>query len=104
MGDIIRNYSTDIQVGRISYSSIYDEKHGYGKALARAGKVSGEPYVFGIDQGQVGPFLAQRGFCEVLDMPLEDVKSKYFTAPNEARVMVTVHLAIASARVCRAGS
>ncbi len=84
--------------------TLRDTTQGYGKALARAGKVSGEPYVFGIDKGQVGPFLAQRGFCEVLDMPLEDVKSKYFTGPNEARVMVTGHLAIASARVCRAGS
>ena len=53
--------------------TLHDTTQGYGKALARAGKVSGEPYVFGIDKGQVGPFLAQRGFWDVLDTPLEDV-------------------------------
>jgi methyltransferase (TIGR00027 family) len=84
--------------------TLRDTTQGYGKALARAGKASGEPYVFGIDKGQVGPFLAQRGFCNVLDMPLEDVKSKYFSGPNSARAIVTGHIAIASARVCRAGS
>lgn len=84
--------------------TLRDTTQGYGKTLARAGKASGEPYVFGIDKGQVGPFLSQRGFCDVLDMPLEDLKSKYFTGPNAARAMVTGHIAIASARVCSAGS
>jgi len=84
--------------------TLHDTTHGYGKALARAGKVSGEPYVFGSDRGQVGSFLAQRGFCDVVDVPLEDVKSNYFTGSNAARVMVTGHLAIASASVCRAGN
>jgi methyltransferase (TIGR00027 family) len=81
-----------------------DTTQGYGKTLARAGKMSGEPYVFGIDKGQVGPFLAQRGFCDVIDMPLENVKTKYFTGPNAARAIDIGHIAIASARVCRAKS
>ena len=72
--------------------------------LARAGKMSGEPYVFGIDRGQVGSFLSQRGFCDVIDMPIEALKAKYFQGPNAARVIVTGHIAIASARVCGAGS
>ena len=84
--------------------TLHDTTQGYGKALARAGKMSGEPYVFGINRGQVGSFLAQRGFCDVIDMPIEDLKPKYFTGPNVARAIVTGDSAIASARVCRAGS
>ncbi len=84
--------------------TLHDTTQSYGKALARAGKMSSEPYVFGIDRGQVGPFLAQRGFCDVIDMPIEDLKPKYFAGPNAARTMLTDHIAIASARVCRAGS
>jgi methyltransferase (TIGR00027 family) len=83
---------------------LHDTTQGYGKMLARAGKMSGEPYVFGIDKGQVGHFLAQRGFCEVIDMPLENLKSNYFTGPNAGRAIDTGHIAIASAKVCRAKS
>ncbi len=82
--------------------TLHTTSQGYGKALARAGKVSGESYVFGIDRGRAGLFLAQRGFCDVLDVPLEDVKLKYFTGSNAARPMVTGAIAIASARVCGA--
>ena len=84
--------------------TLHDTTQGYGKALARAGKMSGEPYIFGIDRGQAGPFLAKRGFCDVIDMPLEDLKPKYFTGPNARRAILTGHIAIASARVCRVGS
>ena len=66
--------------------------------------MSGEPYIFGIDHGQVGPFLAQRGFCDVVDMPLEDLKPKYFTGPNAGRQVVKDAIAIASARVCATGN
>ncbi len=66
--------------------------------------MSGEPYVFGIDRGQVGPFLTQRGFCDTADMPLEAVKAKYFIGRNAARQIVPGAIAIASARVCQAGS
>ena len=81
--------------------TLHDTTQGYGKALARAGKVSGEPYVFGIDRGTVGTFLAQRGFCDVVDMPIEDLKPTYFTGANAARPIVADAIAIASARVCR---
>ncbi len=84
--------------------TLRDTTHGYGKALARAGRMSGEPYVFGIGRGQVGPFLTQRGFCDVVDMPLEGVRAKYFTGRNAARQIVPGAIAIASARVCQAGS
>ena len=84
--------------------TLHDTTQGYGKILARAGKMSGEPYVFGIDRGQIMSFLAQRGFCDVIDTPIDDLKPKYFTGSNATRAIVTGHIAIASARVCRAGN
>ncbi len=84
--------------------TLRDTTQGYGKALARAGKTSGEPYIFGIDRGQVGPFLTQRGFCDVIDTPLEDLKPRYFTGANAARTIVSGSIAIASARVCKPAS
>jgi len=80
-----------------------DTTKGYGKTLARAGKVSGEPYVFGIDRDQVGPFLAQRRFHDVLDISMAEVKAKYFTGPSAGRRVDTGNIAIASARVDRGG-
>jgi methyltransferase (TIGR00027 family) len=75
-----------------------DKTNAFGKSLQQAGRVSGEAYLFGIDQGQVEPFLTARGFSGVVDMPLEGIKEKYFTGPNAGRVMVS-GLAVASARV-----
>ncbi len=78
---------------------LHDTTRGYGKKLARAGRISGEPYVFGIDKGQVATFLSQRGFGDVIDMPLERLKPRYFTGQNASRQVDTGHLAIASAAV-----
>ncbi len=44
---------------------LQDESRNDVKALRRAAKISGEAYMFGIDRGQAGPFLAQRGFRDV---------------------------------------
>jgi len=69
--------------------------------LRRASQLSGEAYLFGIDQGQVEPFLARRGFCDVRDVPIEKLKSIYFAGPNAGRVIAT-GIAIVSARVNKA--
>jgi len=79
--------------------TLHDTTRGYGKSLARAGRMSGEPYVFGIGKGQVGAFLAERGFRDVLDASLEEVRAKYFTGRNAGRAVVTDAIAIASAKV-----
>jgi methyltransferase (TIGR00027 family) len=71
------------------------------KMLRRAAQMTGEEYMFGIDQGQIGPFLTRRGFCEVRNLTLEDLKQLYFTGPNAGRV-VPAGIAIASARVNKA--
>ncbi len=81
------------------YSEIFqDPNNSYGKALKRAAKMSGEDYLFGIDRGQVETFLAQRGFHNVQNMPLEALKQRYFTGPNAGRA-VPAGIAIVSAVV-----
>ena len=83
------------------YNEIFqDETRSDVKALRRASRISGESYLFGIDRGQIGPFLNQRGFEEVQNMTLEDLKQKYFTGKNAGRVVPT-GIAIASAKVTR---
>lgn len=39
--------------------------------MNKAGKVSGEKYMFGIDQGQIEPFMNQRGFHYIQNMTIE---------------------------------
>lgn len=68
------------------------------KNLRRAAQLTGEEYLFGIDRGQIDPFLTQRGFREVLSVTLEELKQRYFTGPNAGR-QVAKGVEIASARV-----
>jgi len=79
-----------------------DESRRDVKALQRAARISGERYLFGIDEGQIGPFLTQRGFCDVRNATLEDLKPLYFAGPNAGRA-VPAGIAIVSARVNKAG-
>jgi methyltransferase (TIGR00027 family) len=72
------------------------------KALQQAARLSGEQYLFGIDEGQIEPFLTQRGFRDVRNTTLEDLKRLYFSGPNAGRAMPT-GIAIVSARVDKAG-
>ena len=81
--------------------TLRDTSRGYGKLLRRSSRLSGEAYLFGIDQGQVEPFLARRSFCDVRDVPLEQLKSICFTGPNAGRV-IAAGIAIVSARVNKA--
>jgi methyltransferase (TIGR00027 family) len=81
------------------YSEIFqDPNNSYGKALKRAGKMSGEKYLFGIERGQIEPFLTRRGFRNVHNLTLEELKQRYFTGPNAGRV-VPADIAIVSAEV-----
>jgi methyltransferase (TIGR00027 family) len=81
------------------YNEIFkDPNNSYAKSLRQAAKISGESYMFGIDRGQIDPFLVQRGFNDVLNVTLEDLKLRYFTGSNTGRV-VPKDIAIALARV-----
>jgi len=82
----------------VTNETLRDTEHGYGKALRRAGRMSGEAYLFGIDAGQAGAFLTQRGFREAHDLTLESLKQRYLTGPNAARP-VPAGIAIVSAQI-----
>ncbi|ACL16451.1 class I SAM-dependent methyltransferase [Methanosphaerula palustris] len=81
---------------------LHDPNRKEGKNLRRAAKMTGEEYLFGIDRSQVGAFLNQRGFCDVRNVTLEDLRRRYFTGPNAGRV-VPDGIAIVSARVNKDG-
>ena len=81
--------------------TLRDETRKDVKMLKRSARLSGEAYLFGIDKGCVGDFLHQRGFAEVQDKTLEDLKQKYFTGANAGRA-VPSGIAIASAKVKKA--
>lgn len=70
------------------------------KTLRRASRVTGEGYLFGIDEDRVEPFLAQRGFRDVCNATTEDLKRRYFTGVNAGRPFST-GVAIVSARVSK---
>jgi methyltransferase (TIGR00027 family) len=78
--------------------TLHDSTHGYGKALRRAQKLSGEEYMFGIDQGQLETFMTRRGFYDVQNKSLDELKAFYFTGPNAGR-QVPSGIAIALANV-----
>jgi len=66
--------------------------------LRRASRLSGEQYMFGIDRDQIEPFLTQRGFKDIHNRTLEDLKQLYFTGSDAGRI-VPSGIAIVSARV-----
>jgi methyltransferase (TIGR00027 family) len=68
------------------------------KLMWRAAKVTGEAYLFGIDQGQIEPFLMARGFSDVRNVTGEGLKRLYFTGANAGRILPT-GCDIVSARV-----
>jgi methyltransferase (TIGR00027 family) len=78
--------------------TLHDPKSSYAKALRSSAQMTGEEYMFGIDRGQVESFLTQRGFRDVCNLTLEDLKQRYFTGPNAGRA-VAQGIAIVSARV-----
>ena len=81
--------------------TLRDTTLSYVKAMRRAAQMTGEEYMFGIDQDQIEPFLTRRGFSDVHNVTLEDLKRRYFTGPNAGRV-IPPGIAIVSARVNKA--
>jgi hypothetical protein len=53
---------------------------------------------FGIDEGQIEPFLTRRGFQDVRNADAEELGRLYLTGPNAGRA-IGAGVAIASARV-----
>jgi O-methyltransferase involved in polyketide biosynthesis len=61
-------------------------------------RLLGEPLIFGIDEGQIVPFLTQRGFTDVHNADAAELQRLYLTGPNAGRP-ISQGVAIASARV-----
>lgn len=80
---------------------LHDPRRADVKMMQRTARMVGEAYLFGIDQGQAEPFLTRRGFRDVRDRSLEDLRRDYLTGPNAGRVLPT-GIAIVSARVGQA--
>ena len=102
--DFIANHSGDGSTVIFDYfynETLHDTSRGYGKMMKQAARVSGEAYLFGIDQGQIEPFLTQRGFHDIHNVTLEDLKPLYFTGSNAGRVLPK-GIAIVSATVSKA--
>lgn len=68
------------------------------KNAQRVTKMMDETLMFGIDEGQLEPFLAQRGFEKIRNTTDGELEELYLTGPNANRSM-TKGVAIASARV-----
>lgn len=47
----------------------------------------GEPFLFGIKDGEIQSFLVQRGFTKIKNMTSEDYKKAYFYGKNKDRVV-----------------
>jgi len=73
------------------------------KMMRRAARLTGEEYLFGIDEGKVEAFLVERGFKDVRSVTIADLKPVYFTGVNAKRSMPK-GLAIASANVEKAAN
>jgi len=48
---------------------------------------AGEPFLFGIKEGEIETFLTQRGFSKVKNVTSIDYKKAYFSGKNEGRKM-----------------
>ncbi|MFL0195064.1 class I SAM-dependent methyltransferase [Clostridium sp. WILCCON 0269] len=68
------------------------------KMMQRTARMAGEGYLFGVDQGQIEQFLIQRGFHDILNTELKDIKQLYFTGPNAGH-KIAEGIAVVSARV-----
>jgi O-methyltransferase involved in polyketide biosynthesis len=58
-----------------------------GKNIRDFAAEQGEPYQFGLNEGEVATFLAKRGFSKVQNVTSEDYKKAYFKGVNEGRTV-----------------
>jgi methyltransferase (TIGR00027 family) len=65
--------------------SVVDGTCETGKNMRDFAAQQGEPFLFGIEEGTVEAFLAERGFSKVRNVTSEDYKKAYFHGVNEGR-------------------
>jgi len=56
-----------------------------GRNLQKGMAQSGEPFKFGIDDGMIEEFLANRGFSQIVNVTSQDYKEAYFQEKNKGR-------------------
>lgn len=61
-----------------------------GRNIRRYLAAMGEPLLFGIKEGTVETFLAERGFSQVRNVTTEDYKKAYFQGVNEGRTLISL--------------
>jgi methyltransferase (TIGR00027 family) len=71
------------------YRSVLEgiQKHGEISGMRRYRFMTGERLTFGIPEGTVETFLKERGFRQVKDVNVDDLKAAYFTGKNSGRAM-----------------
>jgi methyltransferase (TIGR00027 family) len=70
--------------------SVVDGTCEIGKNIRDFLKQVGEPVQFGIDEGIVEAFLADRGFSKIKNMTSEDYKRAYFHGANKGRTVCSL--------------
>jgi O-methyltransferase involved in polyketide biosynthesis len=66
------------------------------KNMHRTARITGENYLFGIEEGKLEAFLTDRGFQDVHCATSDTLKNLYFTGANATRTIIS-GIAIASA-------
>lgn len=70
------------------------------RMMHRSAKVTGEGFLFGIDNGTIDSFLSLRGFKDIQNKTAEELTKIYLTGPN-ARRSIPSGFNIVSARVTK---
>jgi methyltransferase (TIGR00027 family) len=64
------------------------QKHSEISSMRRYRFMTGEGLTFGIAEGSAGEFLRRRGFQQVKDVTMDELKTAYFTGKNTSRMVV----------------
>lgn len=64
------------------------QKHSEISSMRRYRFMTGEGLTFGIPEGSAGEFLRRRGFQQVKDVAMDELKTAYFTGKNTSRKVV----------------
>ncbi len=57
------------------------------RGYALLNRLTGEKRIFGMEPGQMEPFLRERGFTQVVNVPAEQLEHLYCIGPNQGRRM-----------------
>lgn len=75
------------------YSSalVAQKKRGEITRMHRSARFTGEELVFGIEEGEVGAFLSERGYDRVVNVTSQELEKQYFTGANAGRKVAPIY-------------